>query len=380
MLVMYLLMVIMGPYAQSAFDASPSLAGLVSGIFIIGTLLGRLLTGKIIEEHDRKIILLIGLIFFLITTVLYFFANNLPFLLGNRFLNGIGLGVASTATGTMVAQVIPASRRGEGIGYYSMSTVLATAIGPFTGIFLSQHTTFSVIFSFCLVLGIVSLLVGLTVKPNPVLQTKTVHAEGQHSAKRFRLSNFIEYNALPIALVTVITSFGYAAVLSFMAFYAKEIHLENAASFFFLVYAIAVLLSRPFTGKQMDARGANIVVYPALVLLAIGLYTLSTASHGFTLLIAGAIIGLGFGNFQSCAQAIAIKVCEPNRIGLATSTYFIALDFGIGIGPYLLGFVVPLLGYGGLYLTMAFVALLALVVYFLFCGRKDERMQKTITE
>ncbi|MDY0407959.1 MFS transporter [Paracerasibacillus soli] len=104
------------------------------------------------------------------TTVFYFFTDSLSLLLANRLLNGIGMGVASTATGTMVAQVIPSEKRGEGIGYFSMSTVLATAIGPFLGIFLSQHTSFSFIFGFCLALGLFSLVVGLMVKSEPVLE------------------------------------------------------------------------------------------------------------------------------------------------------------------------------------------------------------------
>ncbi|MFC0300876.1 MFS transporter [Virgibacillus soli] len=378
MLVMYLLMVVMGPYAKDAFHASPSLAGLVSGIFIIGTLFGRLMTGRIIEQKDSKLILLSGLIFFIITTVFYFFTDSLSLLLANRLLNGIGMGVASTATGTMVAQVIPSEKRGEGIGYFSMSTVLATAIGPFLGIFLSQHTSFSFIFGFCLALGLFSLVVGLMVKSEPVLEQQPEIMPEDKVKKRFNLSNFIEFKALPIALVTVIASLGYAAVLSFLAFFAEEVHLQNAASFFFLVYAVAVLLSRPFTGKLMDMKGANIIVYPALILMAVGLFLLSAAEHGMTLLFAGAIIGLGFGNFQSCAQAIAIKVCEPHRLGLATSTYFIALDFGIGIGPYMLGHVIPFTGYTGLYLAMAVVAIIALIVYVILCGQKTKADEQQI--
>lgn len=132
-LIFYLLMVTIAVFAVNEYSASTSEAGLATGIFIIGALIGRLLIGRLIVTFSRKKILYTGLILFTLTTAFYFFEFGLGFLLFNRLLHGITLGMASTATGTIVAQIIPASRKGEGIGYYSMSTTLATAIGPFIG-------------------------------------------------------------------------------------------------------------------------------------------------------------------------------------------------------------------------------------------------------
>ncbi|MCG5029588.1 MFS transporter, partial [[Ruminococcus] torques] len=83
-----------------------------------------MLTGRIIDSISRKRMLFIGLIFFTLTTFLYFVNYGITFLLINRLIHGIALGMASTATGTIVAQIIPVTRRGEGIGYYSMSATL----------------------------------------------------------------------------------------------------------------------------------------------------------------------------------------------------------------------------------------------------------------
>ena len=141
-LVFYLLIVIIGVYAVDEFDASTSQAGLVTGIFIVGTLIGRLFIGRFIESIGRKRTLFIGINFFILTTLLYFVHFGITFLLITRLLHGIALGMASTATGTIVAQIIPATRKGEGIGYYSMSATLATAIGPFIGLYMTQHTAF----------------------------------------------------------------------------------------------------------------------------------------------------------------------------------------------------------------------------------------------
>ena len=115
-LIFYLLMVTLAIYAVNELDASTSEAGLISGIFIIGTLIGRLFIGRFIDSIGRKKTLFIGLIFFTLTTLLYFVDLGIGFLLVNRLIHGMAMGMASTATGTIVAQIIPPTRKGEGIG------------------------------------------------------------------------------------------------------------------------------------------------------------------------------------------------------------------------------------------------------------------------
>lgn len=369
-LIFYLLMVTIAVYAVAEFHATTSQAGLVTGIFIIGTLIGRLFIGRMIDSIGRKKTLFIGLILFTLTTALYFVDLGLTFLLFNRFVHGLTLGIASTATGTIVAQIIPATRKGEGIGYYTMSATLATAIGPFIGLFMSQHTTFPVIFSFCLALGILNLAVAFLVNVPPF--ESTVKAA---EIKGLKLSSFVEPRALPIAFVTLAVAFCYSSVLSFINFYATEINLVDAASFFFIVYAAAVLVSRPFTGRLMDMRGANFVMYPAFLLFGAGMLLLSTAEHGFALLAAGFLIGLGFGNMQSSTQAIAVKLTPPHRMGLATSTFFIFLDAGLGFGPYVLGLVIPHTGYNMLYMILGLAVLAFSVLYYFLYGRKEKELR-----
>ncbi|MDX8289825.1 MFS transporter [Metabacillus indicus] len=365
-LIFYLLMVTIAVFAVDEYHASTSEAGLVTGIFIIGALIGRLFIGRLIASFSRRKILYTGLILFTITTSFYFFELGLGFLLANRLLHGITLGMASTATGTIVAQIIPASRKGEGIGYYSMSATLATAIGPFIGLYLSQHASFQTIFTFCVALGILSLLIAFSLTIPP-LAGQPKHA----SVKGFSLASFVEPRALPIAVITLAVAFCYSSVLSFINFYAMDIDLVSTASFFFIVYAAVVLVSRPFTGRLLDQKGANYVMYPAFVLFAAGLFLLSTASTSTVFLLSGVLIGLGFGNMQSATQAIAVKLTPPHRMGLATSTFFIFLDAGLGFGPYLLGFVIPVTGYSMLYVILGFAVILSIGLYYMLHGKKE---------
>ena len=368
-MVFYLLIVIMAVYASNEYHASTSLAGLVTGIFIIGTLIGRLLAGRNIELIGRRKTLFIGLILFTVMSIFYFFSGSIYSLLIVRLLHGFTLGIASTAAGTIVADLIPASRKGEGIGYYSMSATLAAAIGPFFGLYLSQNTSYSIIFGFCLLLGMISLITAFLVNV-----PKVDFSIEESEEKGFKISNFIEPKAMSIAIIVLVLGLCYSSVLSYINFYAAEKNLVEVASFFFLVYSVAILLSRPFTGRLMDLKGANYVMYPAFIIFTAGMLLLSTASGGTTLLLSGFLIGLGFGNIQSCSQAIAVKLTPPHRLGLATSTYFIALDAGLGFGPYLLGFIIPLIGYSSLYGILGFVVLASTVLYFILYGKKEKEM------
>ena len=364
----FLLMVTIASYAVDKFQASTKMAGLVAGIFIIGALIGRLGSGRIIEDTGSKKVLTVSTIFFIVTSLLYFVAIHLSLLIIIRFLHGIAFGAASTATGTIVAQIIPDSRRGEGIGCYSMGAILAVALGPFVGIFLIHGVDFNMIFVVTSILAAGSFALSFIVG-QPTYQSP--EPDQVNAAKSFQLSNFLEFKAVPISIIILVIGFSYSGLLTFIPLYAKQIHLEEAASFYFLVYAVTVFVSRPFSGRLLDVRGANFVAYPCLFIYAIGMFLFSQANHGIALLLSGAIMGLGYGNFISCAQAISIKGVAPHRLGLATSTFFIFVDLGFGIGPYLLGSLVPFTGYRGLYFIMAIVILATIPLYYFLYGRSS---------
>lgn len=374
-LVYFLLLVTIASYAKSEFEASTSTAGLVSSIFIIGSLIGRLGAGRFIGIKGPTTILWVGLSFFTITSLFYFLANSIPLLLVNRLAQGVAVGIIGTATGTIVAHILPRARKGEGIGYFSLSAVLATAIGPFIGILLlKMENGFTIMFTMNLVLSILCLLFLAVVK----LKLAPIKQPEKTEVKSSILSQFIEPKAVPISFVALIIGFSYSGVMTFLSFYAESINLVSAASYFFLVYAIVIIISRPFTGKLMDTKGANIIVYPCIVLFAIGMLLFSQASAGWMLLLAAAFIGFGYGNFNSVAQTIAVKVTEPHRFGLATATYFILFDIGLGVGPYILGFIVPNTGYRTIFVAMVAVIVICIPVYYLLHGRKDKELMKVI--
>lgn len=365
-LTFYLLMVTLTVFSVKQFDSSPSMAGLTSSIFVLGAVLVRPLTGKSIEQIGRKKMLYGSLIVFLISTLLYFEASTLSFLLIIRLIHGMSFGVASTATGTIVADIIPGSRRGEGMGYFAMSTNLAMAIGPFIGLFLSTHFTYHMVFLIASIFAAFAFLATIFLHVPVAKLTK----EQLDSMKGYKLRDLFEFAALPIAILSGIVGLTYSSILSFLTSYSQEIDMVSAASFFFVMYAVFLLITRPFTGQWFDLKGENFVIYPSLILYTVGLVILSQVNHSFLLLIAGALIGIGLGTYQSSAQTIALKLSPPHRVGLATSTFFVMYDLGIGTGPFLLGYYIPVVGYRGLYLTMAVIAFICIGIYYYIHGRK----------
>ena len=370
-LIFYLLLVTITVYAINKFDASTSVAGLVSGIFVIGALFGRLGTGRIIDNIGNKKVLIVSVIFFAITSALYLVTNSLPLFIVNRVLQGIAFGIATTTVGTVIAQIIPASRRGEGISYFSMSIIIAAAIGPFLGIFLIKYANFDMIFIFNLILAIFCIIISFIVN-EPA--HKLPKPDKIKDNKKLKISNYLEFTAIPISIIAFIIAFAYSGVLTFISLYAEHIHLVEAASFFFIVYAVVVIFTRPFSGRLIDGKSANIVMYPCLFIFAIAMLLFSQANLGITLLIAGALFGLGYGNVQSVAQAIVIKLAPPNKLGLATATYYIFYDAGFGIGPFLFGFLIPFTGYRDLYSAMVILILATIVLYYVVYGRMDKQL------
>lgn len=370
-LVFYLPTVVIGTMAMERYHASASIAGILSGIFIVGGFIARLWAGNNMKRLGAKKLLYIGTLIYFLLTFAYFFVHSVVLLLILRLVHGLGFGIAATASGTLAGAIVPSSRRGEGIGYYALSVTLSSAVGPFLSMFLYRTSGFysliwlSALLLFIALVGIFFIHVEKTTDSSNSVDNK-VH-------KKFAWSNYFEKEALPISLIAFLIGISYSSILSFMDAYARNIHLSEAASFFFLVYAITVLLSRPITGRVFDGFGDNFVMYPTYLFFALGLLLIGFAHSGWMLLLAAIFIGLGYGSFSPFGQAIAIRNSEAHRLGITTSTFFGFMDMGVGFGPFILGMFMPLLGYRNLYFASAILALLITVIYHFVHGRHAKR-------
>ncbi|HEC2168946.1 TPA: MFS transporter [Staphylococcus delphini] len=359
----YMLIVTVTVFTINEFHTSESIGGLASGIFIIGMLIGRLASGRIVDAIQPKKVLVYGVIFSIVTVALYFVIQTLALLLIVRFIHGIAFGFSSTATGAISSHIVPEARKGEGIGYYALSVTTASAVGPFLGILFNQSFGFRSIFT--LGLGVIILAFVLAVALKPLSQVET----SMKSTPLKGIGAFIQKDAMPLSFVLAVIGVAYSSVLSFLSVYTETMDLPTAASIFFIVYAISAFVTRPFTGKIFDQHGHNAMMYPVIIIFAIGLVILSSAQETWLIALSAIFIGIGYGTIVPSGQAIVVQQAPRHQVGLATSTFYIFLDFGAGFGPFLLGYIISMWGFQTLYVAMAILALIALVLYYVVHGR-----------
>jgi len=365
MMVFYLLLTSMALYAVERFQASDSAAGLASSAYIIGSILARLFAGRLLDVVGRKRMLLVSLAAFVAFSLLYIPADSLPMLIGLRFLHGVAFGAGNTALGASVQAIIPPSRRSEGTGHYGLSATLATAVGPLLGVSLSSSGNYAAIFYASAASSVVAFAIAL------MLRLPKAPRSAGHSGTRKRgfLASLVERAVLPVSGVILLAGIGYSGVIAFLASYTSSQGMAALASLFFLVYACAVAVSRLFTGRLQDRRGDNIVIYPALAALALGVGLLAFPPAPATIAAAAVLAGFGFSTLSSGLQAIAISKVSLTHIGVAVSTFYLVLDVAFGLGPVLLGALVPAAGFQGMYAACSVLVVAAIGVYHVAHGR-----------
>ena len=352
-------------FAAFAFGAEPAVGGTAAGLYVIGGLFSRIFAGKYIELVGRKRMLIIGLVFALVMSGAYFFVTSIAMLMAVRFLHGMAFGVTSTCTGDIVAKILPPERRGEGMGYYTLSITISCAIGPLLGMSLGAAQNYDAVFLVGLLMYSVSLVLALFLRVPEEDLTEEQAAE----ARGFSLDSLFHRSAVPLALTAMVFYFSYSGVLSFISAYSEEIGMFGTATYFYLAVAAGTLLSRLSAGRIYDRRGPNSVVLPAYVGFIVGMALFATTSEPALFLFSGFIIGIGISIVFSICQTIVVAKTPPRRYGVATSTFSALTDLGTGMGPAVLGFLITAVGYRDMYLICAVVAFFSLLMYWGIHGR-----------
>ncbi len=365
----YAIFVVCTRYLTEDFGTSAATAGLATGIVVIGCLVGRFFTGSIIRDVGYRRVLGIGVFFFFLMNVAYFFSHEVWQMFVVRFISGVAMGVIGTATGTYVATIVPRQFHGRGISYFSMSTALALCFGPFIGIALLGSLGYDGIFTIAAALSAVSLLLMWFVIDVTPPKDRT------REKKSLTIDDFIDRRLVPFSIFVGIVCLTWGNVQALLADYAKTYDVVAAASSFFLLYAGASLLTRPITGKFYDAHGPVVLIFATLVLMIVGLLLLASHAGSWAVLLAGAIMGLGFGNFQSLSQVSGISLVPRERFAQATSTIFIFFDLGVGLAPYFSGFLVAPVGYAGIFAINAAVVALTIPLYWIVWKNRPRKIE-----
>lgn len=359
------LMTFMALYAAERFQASDTAAGFAASSFVIGAGLVRLVIGKYLDFFGRKRTLIISLVVFAVSSLVYPLVDHYGVLIAIRIIQGTAFGIISTAITSAVIDIIPSSRRSEGLGYYSLAATLGMAIGPLTAVKISAVASDEWVFNFTAICAGISLLAVIPLR----IKEHAPSPEEYRERWRIRGSDLIDMNVLPVAIVAFLSAIGYALFTTYLPPYLVGRGMSDAASLFFIVFALAMLGVRLFAGRIHDRRGENAVIPWALLAFALSLALVAVADSLWLIVLAAMLGGIGQGGAVPSLQAVGIGRTTPERIPIATSTHYLSLDAGIAVGPVALGFMIQLAGYPGLYLVGAAVLLGSILVYWLTHGR-----------
>lgn len=362
--VFYVLLTLLPIYIADNLHATVDKAGLLVTFFLAAAIIVRPFAGQWVGKYSNKMILILSSLAFLGVTALYPFCRSIEALLLVRVLHGMTFGVITTVKGTISARLIPVSRRGEGISFFSLAMGLAMVVGPWIGLNMARQSAFTLAFWLCVAVSAVGILLALVVSVPPVIR----HADG--SQPKLGFSAMFDKSAMPFATVTFFMTFAYAGVSAFLALYARELNLMAAASNFLLCYAIFLMICRAFTGNVCDKKGPKYVVYPCLLAFTIGLVVLGYTQGSVMMIISGALIGIGYGSVTPIFQTQIISSVEPHKIGVANSLFFNAMDAGLALGAFVMGLMVEGVGYRAIYLLGALLVVLAGALYIVQMKRR----------
>ena len=307
--VYYQLMLWTTSYAMHIWKADVSEAGLAAGLFIISALVARLLAGHFIDGLGRGFVLRCGTALYAASMLLYFFITSMLEFEAIRVVHGFAYGLASTAASTIVATIIPLKRQGEGIGYFTLGVTIASAIGPFLGIWFTQHGMYEASVWICSAVGVLAFVLSLLIRTPAHRMTEAEKKE----MRTLKFSTFFQLEALPISFIAMLGGVCYSTVLAYIGAYSQSLSLFWAGSVFFLGFAFTSIISRPVTGRLLDEFGGSVVVYPALIFLAAAMVLIGAARSNGMLLSGALVLGLGFATITSACHAPR-SVCQPATI------------------------------------------------------------------
>jgi len=346
------------PIYAEKLGGTNSIIGLVTGAFVVSSVIIRPISGLLLDKLGRQKVFLVGLFIFIISVFSYSLVPFISAILIIRFIHGFGWGAVSTASNTIASDNIPKDRFGEGMGYFSLTSSLAMAVAPTIGLLVISKYSFHVLFFVSTILAVLSVFVSFK------LEYKKIDNKEQTKIK----ASLYEKVSINPSIIVFFVTITYGALTSFLPLYAAQKGIENIGVFF-TVYAISLFISRPIFGKIIDKLGFDYAIIPGLICIIISMALLSQASNISTFLIAAFIYGVGFGATQSSLQTMAMTGVSPSRLGAANATFFTAFDCGVGLGAVILGVISSNVGYAEMYLWAGASAIIAFILYFII-GRK----------
>ena len=378
----YLLTPLLPLYLVERFDATKDVVGLVLSGYTLTALLARPFSGFLVDTFPRKKVLMVCFFLFFIFFGGYLGASSLLLFTIVRTLHGAPFGALTVANSTMAIDVLPSSRRNEGIGYYGLSNNLAMAIAPTVAIYLFRLTdNFELLFWLALIIAGLGMLVdaGIKTHPRPLpsgkgdlrSDSKQQHAVAslQNSKSRRWVSwdRFFLLRGWLLAVNMMFFGFCFGVLSNYLAIYSKEVMgITGGTGTWFLLVSLGLIASRLQGAKalregKLVMNAAEGTIISSFAYLLFVLFPNEIGYYGSAILL-----GLGNGHMWPAFQNMIISMAHHNERGTANSTLLISWDIGIGLGVLAGGFVSENIGYGAAFWMVAFAQLIGTALFFVF--------------
>lgn len=345
-------------YLSETFDADKQMIGIVLSGYTLSAFLARPFSGYLVDTFPRRTVLLVSFFCCFLLFIGYPLAGTLLLFAVVRTLHGAPFGIATVSNNTVAIDVLPPSRRAEGIGYYGLSNNVATAISSTVALLIYGATgSYHVIFLLAILFS------GLAFYCN-----STLRLEVRPAVKRppLSLDRFILLKAWRQGMAMICYAFSYGVISTYIAVYGKEeLGITGGTGFFFLLLSIGLILSR-LTGSRTLRQGR--VAYNAslgVVVSLIGYFAFTAWHSEWAYYGAAFVIGLGNGHMFPAFQTMFLSLAPNEQRGTANSTLLVSWDTGFGLGILLGGTVAEHLSYSAAFWLMCLVNLLGVLFYFL---------------
>ena len=355
----YLLTPLLPLYLHETFGATKDVIGLVLSGYTITALLFRPFSGYFVDSFPRKIVLMVCYTAFAIFFAGYLAASSLLLFTIVRTLHGGPFGALTVANSTVAIDVLPSSRRNEGIGYYGLSNNLAMAIAPSFAIFIYAQThNFHLLFWLALLVATFGLIIDSTVKLK--------HQPSDVRPRKLSLDRFFLKRGWLLGVNMVFFGFCFGVLSNYLAIYGKQVMgITGGTGTWFMLCSIGLILSRLQGGKALRQGRLTHNAAEGMVISLVG-YTLFIACPNYVGYYGSALlIGLGNGHMWPAFQNMMICMAHHNERGTANSTILISWDVGMGLGILLGGILAEAFGYATAFWTVALVNLAGVLLYFL---------------
>lgn len=362
----YILVPTLPLYLKDTFNIAPALVGVVLSCYVVAVLSIRPMAGFVADTLPRKAVYIVAYAIFVASFTGYFFiTHTLALFILLRVFHGFSFGMLTTAGNTLVIDIMPSSRRGEGLGYYGVTNNLAMAFGPMAGLFVISSQNYTLLFLTSLVTGIIGLTLGIAVRvPRRELQP----------IKEFRLSTdrFFLKEGIRACIAFLLLAIPYGMTTSYMAIYAAESGITHNAGLFFTVMAAGLIASRLHSGKRVDRGFITETILTGIAIAFVGglgesvlstITGINLAAGYITYFATAFLFGYGYGTMFPAYNTLFINLAPNNRRATANATYLTGWDVGIGIGMLLGGYLSGF-DYAYCYMMGAGLVLIALVFFW----------------